>query len=88
MDPRVSATLLGLLNKVPGSESIPQRFPLLFPTVQRSVGVPEQSTKNSTASRVSHGVPEQSATVSENSTVSQVSQVNVISGGILIPAPC
>ena len=71
MDPRISATLLGLLGRVPGAESLPQQFPLLFPNAQTSgrsampepVGRPDNST-----SQVSH-------------TQRVGTQVNVISGG-------
>ena len=71
MDPRNSATLLGLLGRVPRAESLPQQFPLLFPNAQTScrfampepVGRPDNST-----SQVSH-------------TQRVGTQVNVISGG-------
>ena len=52
MDPRVSATILGLLDRVPGAESLPQRFPLLFSNVaQTSTAAPKQPSTS--ASQVS-----------------------------------
>ena len=48
----MSATILGLLNRVPGAESLPQRFPLLFSNVAQTSTVPKQpSTLASQVSR-------------------------------------
>ena len=66
MDPRVSATILGLLDKVPGAESLPQRFPQLFSNVAQTSTAPKQPA--TTESQASH-------------TQKVGTQVNVISGG-------
>ena len=52
MDPRVSATILGLLGRVPGAESLPQRFPLLFSNVAQTSTTPKQPSTS--ASQMSH----------------------------------
>ena len=36
MDPKISETLLTLLGGVPGAETLPQQFPLLFSDVKSS----------------------------------------------------
>ena len=66
MDPRVSVTILGLLNRVPGAESLPQQFPLLFSNVAQTSTMPKQPSTS--ASQVSH-------------TQKVGTQVTVISGG-------
>ena len=52
MDPRVSATILGLLDRIPGAESLPQQFPLLFSNVAQTSTAPKQPSTS--ASQVSH----------------------------------
>ena len=67
MDPNVSTTLLGLLSGVPGTESLPQKFPLLFSNARNPVS---QQQANSSADE------------SRGSCTTKVgTQVNVITGG-------
>ena len=48
----MSATILGLLDRVPGAESLPQRFPLLFSNMAQMSTVPKQPSTS--AYQVSH----------------------------------
>ena len=52
MNPRVSATIVSLLDRVRGAESLPQWFPLLFSNVAQTSIVPKQPSTS--ASQVSH----------------------------------
>ena len=69
MDPNVSTTLLNLLSGVPGAESLPQKFPLIFSNAQNPVS---QHQPNHNADE---NEPRGSCTTKVGT------QVNVITGG-------
>ena len=62
----MSTTILGLLDRVPGAESLPEQFPLLFSNVAQKSTVPKEPAIS--AFQVSH-------------TEKVETQMNVISGG-------
>ena len=66
MDPNVSTTPLNLFSGVPGAESLPQKFPLLFSNAQNPV---------------SKHQADHEAEESRSCTTKEGTQVNVITGG-------
>ena len=70
MDPDVSTTLLNLLRNVPGANSLPEKFPLLFPNSQNP-RVLQQQASHTDSSETPRG----------SCTTKVGTQVNVITGG-------
>ena len=66
MDPNMSTTLLNLLSGVPGAESLPQKFPLIFSDAQNPIS----------KQQAHHDAEE-----SQSCTTKVGTQVNVITGG-------
>ena len=76
MDHRLSATLLDVLGRVPGAESLPQRFPLLFPNA------PQMSSRSQSLSSLSDSDRRVSASQVSPCTQRVGTQVNVVNGDI------
>lgn len=69
MDPNFSTTLLNLLSSVPGADSLPQKFPLLFSNSQNPMS--QQQASHDSSLETPQG----------NCTTKVGTQVNVITGG-------
>ena len=76
MDHRLSATLLDVLGRVPGAESLPQRFLLLFPNA------PQMSSRSQSLSSLSDSDRRVSASQVSPCTQRVGTQVNVVNGDI------